>query len=209
MLAQVGLDAVRAGLVVGSGGNLSAREPGADECWVTTTGSWLDRLRHTDFVRVRIADGTPVDPAAPAPSSEVALHLHTYRMRPDVNAVVHLHPQSVLLLDALAVPIQLATTDHVFYLRRVVRVGFEVPGSETLARAAAAAVADGDNCVILAHHGCSVLGDTVEMAHKRARNLEEAAQLTYRAMVAGRSLPPCPPQWRSHLASYQANHPHV
>ena len=37
----------------------------------------------------------------PRPSSEVPLHLATYRVRPDVNAVVHLHPQTSVLLDAL------------------------------------------------------------------------------------------------------------
>ena len=31
----------------------------------------------------------------PRPSSEVALHLPTYRVRPDANALVHLHPQTV------------------------------------------------------------------------------------------------------------------
>lgn len=180
--------------MVGSGGNLSAREPGADECWVTGTGTWLDRLGRADFARVRIADGAPVDGAALAPTSELALHLHTYRARPDVHAVVHLHPQSVLLLDALGERIRLVTTDHTHYLRPVVRVGFHPPGSVALATEAAAAVADGANCVILAHHGCSVLGGTVELAHKRVRNLEEAAWLTYRALVLGRlDLPECPP----------------
>jgi L-fuculose-phosphate aldolase len=190
------VDAVRAGLVVGSGGNLSAREPGADQCWVTGSGTWLDRLDRADFARVRIADGEPVDRPAPVPTSELALHLHAYRARPDVHAVLHLHPQSVLLLDALGERIRLVTTDHTYYLRPVERTGFHPPGSDALARAAATAVAGGANCVVLAHHGCSVLGSTVELAHRRIRNLEEAAQLTYRALALGRSdLPECPPGW--------------
>ena len=182
---------MRAGLVVGSGGNLSAREPGADCCWVTGSGTWLDRLTRADFAQVRIADGTPV--GGPAPSSELALHLHTYRVRPDVNAVVHVHPQSVLLLDALGVRIRLVTTDHTFYLHPVLRTDYHPPGSVALARAAAAAVRSGANCVILGHHGCSVLGSTVELAHRRVRNLEEAAWLTYRALAVGRpDVPECP-----------------
>lgn len=190
-LAQVGADVVRAGLVVGSGGNLSARVPGGDECWVTGSGTWLDRLGRDDFVRVRIADSGWE--GGLAPSSELALHLHTYRARPDVNAVVHLHPQSVLLLDALGERIRLVTTDHAYYLREIARVGYHPPGSVALATAAAGAVAGGVDCLILAHHGCSVLGGTVAMAHRRARNLEEAAQLTYRALALGRpDLPECP-----------------
>ena len=192
---------VRAGLVVGSGGNLSARSPGADTCWVTGAGTWLDKLARPSFVRVRISDGTtvPSGDASPAgattmpvgrrdlpPSSEVALHLATYRARPDVAAIIHLHPQTALLLDALGERIRLLTTDHAFYVRRVGVVPFHPPGTLELADAAADAARDGTNCFVLSRHGCSVLADSVELALKRAHNLEEAAQLTYRALALGR-----------------------
>jgi len=42
-----------------------------------------------------------------------------------------------------------------------------------------AAAVNGTNCVILAHHGCSVPGDRVDMAHCRAVHLGQAARLTY------------------------------
>jgi len=201
-LAHVGSDVVRAGLVVGSGGNLSARLPGGDECWVTASGTWLDRLGPASFARVRIADGcTLPDEPQVRPTSELALHLAVYRARPDVRAIVHLHPQSMLLLDALGVPIRLVTTDHAFYLRRVVTVPFAPPGGQRLARAAADAAADGTNCLILSRHGCSVLAGSVELAHKRAVNLEEAARLTYRALAVGRldDLTPLPADYLDQL----------
>lgn len=203
-MCAIGRDAARAGLVVGSGGNLSARLPGADWCWVTAAGTWLDRLTSKDFVRVALAEGNGRSPASSSassdgsrPSTEVALHVATYRVRPDVNAIVHLHPQLAVLLDALGEPIRLITTDHAAYLRRVARVPFLPPGTTELAAAAASAVADGTNCVILAHHGCSVLGADLAMAHRRASNLDEAARLTYRALMLtgglpGRSIPDCP-----------------
>lgn len=205
-LAHVGREVVRAGLVVGSGGNLSARTPGGDSCWVTATGSWLDRLDRSSFVPVRLADGG-CPPSGVAPSSEVALHLATYRARPDVQAIVHLHPQSVLLLDALGVDIRLVTTDHIFYLRRVVRVPFRLPGTVELADLAAAAASDGTNCLLLSQHGCSVLGESVEMAHKRAANLEEAARLTWHALLAGRldALPGAPQEFLDRLAGGAAS----
>jgi ribulose-5-phosphate 4-epimerase/fuculose-1-phosphate aldolase len=228
-LAHVGHAVVAAGLVVGSGGNLSARVPGSDECWVTAAGTWLDRLDRSDFVRVRVEDGTPVDASpgrgtpgrgtsgresagressgpessGPEPTTELRLHLATYRVRLDVTAIVHLHPQTVLLLDALGEPIRLITTDHASYLRRVVTTPFRLPGSIELAAEAAGAVSDGTNCVILAQHGCSVLGETIELAHKRALYLEEAARLTYRALAIGRvaDLPACPAEFLDRLDS--------
>jgi L-fuculose-phosphate aldolase len=186
-LAHVGHAVVAAGLVVGSGGNFTARLPDTDECWVTAAGTWLDRLDRSSFVRVRLSDGAVVAESTAVPSSELPLHLATYRARPDVRAIVHLHPQSVLLLDAIGETVRLATTDHAYYLRRVTTVPFAPPGSARLAESAAAATADGTDCVILAAHGCSVLAPSVELAHKRAMYLEEAARLTYRALVLGRA----------------------
>jgi len=192
-LAHAGFSVVSAGLVVGSGGNLSARVPDADTCWVTGAGTWLDRLNRPDFAEVDLAGGGVPRDGVP-PSTELPLHLATYRVRPDVNAIVHLHPQTALLLDALGERIRLVSTDHTVYLRRIVSTPFRRPGTAELAEVAAAAAADGTNCILLAHHGCSVLGETVEQAHKRALYLEEAAQLTYAALAAGvlDKLPECP-----------------
>ena len=210
-LAHVGYDVVQAGLVCGSGGNLSARIPDEDACWVTASGAWLDRLSRTSFTAVRVTDGGPATvgtiPAgwAPAPrlepTSELALHLALYRAREDVNAIVHLHPQTALLLDALGEHVRIVTTDHAFYLRRVSTVPFRLPGTTELAALTAAMAADGTNCLVLSQHGCVVLGDSVELAHKRARNLEEAAQLTYRALTAGRieGLRECPDEFLDRL----------
>jgi ribulose-5-phosphate 4-epimerase/fuculose-1-phosphate aldolase len=194
-LAHVGAEAVRSGLVVGSGGNLSAREPGADACWVTAADTWLDRLDRREFSLLRISDGTVLD-GHPNPSTEWRLHTHTYLARPDVNALVHLHPQTSVLLAALGHPITLVTTDHCFYVREVVVRSYVQPGTDDLAQDAADAVAGGANAVILGHHGCSVLGETVELAHKRAFNLEEAARTTALAIMLGApadAIPACPP----------------
>jgi ribulose-5-phosphate 4-epimerase/fuculose-1-phosphate aldolase len=206
-LAHVGYDVVQAGLVCGSGGNLSARIADDDACWVTASGAWLDRLSRTAFTPVQISDGSPaavgnLPVAHTEPTSELALHLALYRARPDVNAVIHLHPQTALLLDALGEHIRIVTTDHAFYLRRVSTVPFRLPGSTELAALTAAMAADGTDCLVLSQHGCVVLADSVELAHKRARNLEEAAALTYRALAAGRldNLRSCPEEFLDRLS---------
>jgi len=192
-------------LVVASGGNLSAREPGSNQIWITAAGSWLDRLGEDTLVCVNIDDGTLVDccgvndtQSGARPSTELALHLATYRVRPDINAVIHLHPQMAILLDSFGERIRLVTTDHRVYLGAVAHTPFQLPGSTELAEAAGAAVEDGVNCVLLAHHGCSVLGPDLDMAYRRAVNLGEAAHLTYQALLLtgglpGRSIEECPP----------------
>lgn len=219
-LIEVGRSMVAANLVVGSGGNLSARIAGTNDMWVTAAGTWLDRLTRTSFRRVRLDDGSVVgdanaspttsprgnadtsDLSSPVgPSTELPLHLATYHARPDANAIIHLHPQIVILLEALGERVRLVTTDHAYYVRRVVTTPFRLPGTPELADVAASAAKDGANCVILAHHGCSVLADSIDLAHKRALYLEEAARLTYQALLLGRGaeLPDCPPEFVARL----------
>jgi L-fuculose-phosphate aldolase len=203
-LVSMGRRAVAGGLVLGSGGNLSARPPGGDVAVVTATGTWLDELAPESFSLVRIADGAVVG-GHPAPSVEVPLHLESYRVRPDVNAVVHLHPQLSVLLTALGHPIRLITTDHLLYVRNVRVAPYQHSGTPELARGAAELIRDGDcNCVILAHHGCSVVAGSIDLAYRRAANLEEAARATYHAMLLGDTTTACAPEYRAYLEGLAA-----
>jgi L-fuculose-phosphate aldolase len=181
-LVEIGRDAAGRGLVVASGGNLSARIPGTDRFVVTATGTWFGRLVSDDFTVMDLS-GSVVG-GNPLPSSEWKLHQRTYAVRPDVNAIVHLHPQTAVVLDALGHSVRLLTLDHANYLRKVARIPFFHNGSDELADAAAEASRD-CNVLILAHHGCSTLGDTTAMAYRRALNLEEAAANTFRCLQLG------------------------
>lgn len=181
-LAEVGRLAVGSGLALASGGNLSARLPGSGEFVVTGAGTWLDRLTPADFTVVGL-DGA-VRGGAQRPSSEWKLHQRTYRARPDVNAVVHLHPQHAVLVDALGHAIRLITLDHAYYVRSVGTVPYFPNGSDELADTAAEQAREHD-CIVLSHHGCSALGSDIGMAYRRALNLEEAAIATYRCLVVG------------------------
>jgi L-fuculose-phosphate aldolase len=189
-LAEVGRMAVSSGLALASGGNLSARLPGSDEFVVTGAGTWLDRLAADDFSVVTL-DGRRTG-GAERPSSEWKLHQRTYRVRPDVNAIVHLHPQHAVLVDAMGHRIRLITLDHAYYVRSVGTVAYFPNGSDELA-ASAAEQARHHDCVVLSHHGCSTLGPDVPMAYRRALNLEEAAIATYRCLAVGDTTTNFPP----------------
>jgi L-fuculose-phosphate aldolase len=211
-LAAAGRHAVATGLVVGSGGNLSARLPGTDTFLVTASGTWLDRLGPDDFV-LRDAsrpDGVPLDAVAPGPGSgsgsgsgspgrgpsvEWRLHAHAYRSRPDVGAVVHLHPRDTVLLDALGHRVRLITLDHVLYVGTPGRVPFLPAGSTELAEAVAAQLA-GHQCVIMANHGSCTVGAGVPQALRAALNLEHAAGMTLHCLQLGNTDLRFPPSWR-------------
>jgi L-fuculose-phosphate aldolase len=190
-LSEAGRDSVGRGLVLASGGNLSARRPGSDEFVVTAGGTYLDRLVLEDYTLMGL-DGS-IRGGHPRPSSEWKLHQRTYVVRPDVNAVIHLHPQTAVLLDALGYPVRLITLDHAYYLKRIERCPYYPNGSDELADTAAEASRD-CNVIILGYHGCSTLGDTVAMAYRRSLSLEEAAQNTFRCLQLGNTDLTFPPE---------------
>lgn len=180
-LTSTGADIVARGLALASGGNISARVDD-DTFVVTGSGTWLDRLTAEDFSVMNLAG--EVVGGSPRPSSEWKLHQRSYLTRPDVNAVVHVHPQHAVLLDALGHDVRLITLDHAYYVRSVGTTPYYPNGSDELAESAAEQARQHD-CIIMGHHGCSALGDSIAMAFRRALNLEEAATATYRALLLG------------------------
>jgi L-fuculose-phosphate aldolase len=178
-LAEVGRAAVGRGLVVASGGNLSARCPDRDAFLVTGAGTWLDRLTGDDFALVGL-DGDALD--GPEPSSE--WRLPATCGRPTSRRSSTSTPQTAVVLDALGYQVRVLTLDHATYLRRIERIPYYPNGSDELADASAEASRACD-VIVLANHGCSTLGDTVEMAWRRALNLEEAALNTFRCLQLG------------------------
>lgn len=196
-LVGIGSDAVSRGLVLASGGNLSIKLA-SDRYLITCSGTWLDQLSEKSFCvidgRGRVVEG---DPAA-RPSSEWKLHSRSYEARKDVTSVVHLHPQMSLMIDALGQEVRLVTMDHANYVRKVNRTEFYHNGTDELADTAADAIADA-NCVIMAYHGCSCVGPSAAMAYRRALNLEQAAEMTYRLLTLGDTVTEFPPEAFEHI----------
>ena len=184
-LIEVGRDAVGRGLVLASAGNLSARISDR-EFVVTGSGTWLDRLTPEDFATLSLDASETGESRGGGirPSSEWKLHHRAYRARADAECVLHLHPRTAVVLASVGTPIRRLTLDHAYYLGEIAVVPFYHNGTDELADTAAEALRD-HNCVVMQHHGCSVVADTVQMAYRRALNLEDAAQATVLAVQLG------------------------
>jgi L-fuculose-phosphate aldolase len=172
-LIAVGERLAAAGLVRESEGNLSIRL-GDPLCVVTSTGSDLGCLDPSELIEVPI-EATTIPPGA---SSEVQLHLELYRIRPDVNAIVHAHPPRLLRLDAEGkLPVWRRLEDRGKMLGSVVAVPYHAEGTLALARATASALRSARACV-LQQHGAVTVGPTLMAAFVRMLDLERAASLT-------------------------------
>ena len=194
-IIEVGKKVVERGLAVGSGGNLSFRVPGTDIFFITGTGRLLDQLDLSSFAQVDL-NGEVLEGIKP--SSEFRVHLECYKIRPDIDVCIHLHPQASVLTAALNLLIKFLTIDHVYYVRKVVRIPWIRSGTQEIADATGAAVKD-SNIVILENHGCVVLAPSVQLAYARVLNLEEASELTLRCHDLGLVPTEVPQAYWDHL----------
>jgi ribulose-5-phosphate 4-epimerase/fuculose-1-phosphate aldolase len=185
------------GLVEGILGHVSARA-GEDELWVRCRGPRERGLAATapeDVLRLR-CDGTGAAEGW-RPPSELPIHTELYRRRPDARAVVHAHPRAALLcglagvelrpvFGAFDIPaLRLALRGVPRYERSVLITRAE------LAAEMLAAMGDHDVC-LLAGHGITVCGESVEQATVRAVALERLCWVSLRLAELGATPPTVP-----------------
>jgi len=200
-IVRLGKRVVAAGLVVGTGGNVSVRT-GPDAIVVTPSGRALDEIDPADLVTLGL-DGAVRPGGGLRPSSESPMHLAAHRVRPETAVGLHVHPPHTNLLAATGHRIRLITLDHSYYVRRMAVVPYLASGSRELAEAVAAGLAGAD-VVVMTHHGCLVMAPDAESAYERAVNLEAAATATYRALLLGDTTTECPPEYLARIEAKEA-----
>jgi L-fuculose-phosphate aldolase len=164
------------GLVAGLSGNNSVRVPGTDLVLIKATGRCQGEMDTSDTVLMDL-DGTVLDEGR-RPSKEWRWHLGIYRVRPDVGAVVHLHPPyAVAFAVADRVP-QLVHTAARAYLRTVEDVELLPAGSEELAVAVMELFHDpGLRVALMREHGTIAVGPDLRSAYYRTEYLEDNAKV--------------------------------
>jgi L-fuculose-phosphate aldolase len=168
-----------AGLLIGTAGNVSARD--GDRIAVTGTGVVLADCAPDDVTVVAL-DGTVLEGAL-VPTSELGLHLGLYA-DVDAAAVVHTHaPYSTAVacvLDELPV-----LHYQQLLLGGVVRVApYATFGTPELAAHVRAALT-GRLAALLANHGSVAVGGSLDKAVENALLLEWLAALHHRASALG------------------------
>jgi len=175
-IVATGAALARRGLVRGPEGNISCRL-GDGACLITPRSADKGRLSAAALIKVRL-DGDDSDTA----SSELAIHAAVYAAAPEVTAVVHAHPASILALSQRGeTPEPDLLLEGEALVGRVATVPAWAPGSEQLAEACADAVRLA-TVVVLARHGALAVGRSLREALLRLEIVELAAALA----LAGR-----------------------
>ena len=171
----------RAGLVVGTAGNVSVRE--GDLVAVSPSG-----LRYGDLtpelVGVHQLDGAAVD-APLAPSSELPLHLAIYATRPEAGAIVHTHSPAATALSALVDEVPAVHYYVAMFGGPTVPVArYATYGTDELARNVVEALRARTAC-LMGSHGAVALGPDLVTAQDKSTYLEWLCDVYLRASSAG------------------------
>jgi L-fuculose-phosphate aldolase len=170
------------GLVAGPDGNVSVR---LTDGTILVTPTALSKVDVTidDLVIVRL-DGAVLD-GTRAPSSELRMHLRIYQLRADVHAVVHAHPPTAtgfaVAGEGFMSPV---LPEVILQMGAVPVVPYVTPGTQAFADSFGPFLGEHD-AFLLANHGATTLGASLEVAHQRMESLEHAAKILLTARLLG------------------------
>lgn len=176
------------GLTTTSGGNLSIKDPNGN-IWITPASIDKGTLSRKDIICVH-PDGSIEGPHKP--SSELPFHQSVYKMRPDLNAVLHAHPPALV---AFSIVRKIPNLDLIPTVRRVcqdVKIAtYAVPGSQELGAEIGKVFDQGCDIALLENHGVCVGAPDMFTAFQRFETLNYTASLEILANKIGaiRSLP--------------------
>lgn len=170
------------GHIVACEGNLSVR---LEQDRVLTTPTCMNKgmLAPEDLVVTNL-EGAHIAGTRKV-SSELAMHLLFYRMRPDVKAICHAHPPTATGFAVAGRALDQALLPEVIVgLGQIPLVRYATPGTPALSDALETFVPHYD-ALLLANHGAVTCGADLLTAFFRMETLEHFAKITLAAEMVG------------------------
>jgi L-fuculose-phosphate aldolase len=182
-IVQVGCLLHRRGFIAACDGNISVRLDKA-RVLVTPTAMSKGMMKPADLLVVD-TNGQKLKGRREV-TSEIGMHLLIYRMRPDVQAVVHAHPRTATGFAAAGIPLdQPLICEVVIGLGQVPLARYGMPGTPELAETLEPLVPQYD-AILMANHGVVTYGADLQSAYMKMETVEHFAQIALVTHILGR-----------------------
>ncbi|MGI6696238.1 MAG: class II aldolase/adducin family protein [Christensenellales bacterium] len=170
------------GMTTTSGGNLSIRDENGD-VWITPSGIDKGSLARQDMIRIT-PNGEKI--GLHRPSVELPLHLQIYKIRPDLKAVLHAHPPTMIAFSLVRQVPNIRLVPDVLKICGDVGVAeYAVPGSDLLGENIARRFQEGYNTVLMENHGCVIGAEDLFTAFAAFETLDVSGRLEIDALKLG------------------------
>jgi L-fuculose-phosphate aldolase len=176
----------RLGYTPGTAGNLSVR---LDEHLIlaTPTGCSKALLHSADMVVVD-NDGHKLSGIRNV-TSEIGMHLAVYRMRPDIQAIVHTHPPIATAFAACGKALDQPICAEIIMTTGLVPLApYATTGTEEVSASLQPFIPDHD-AILLANHGLLTYGPSLTDAFMKTETVEHFAQVCLSAHQLGEAIP--------------------
>lgn len=165
----------------GLSGNISCRC--GDKILITSSGSSNGFLEYDDVITIDF-DGNVVEGVKKA-SSEKKLHIEYYRQRPDIQAIIHVHPVFLSSFAAVRKPLdEPILAENVFYFGQIPLAEYALPSSDELVEKTSIYFKD-YNAVLMANHGVIVGDVDFKQAFLKLELAETYAQVVLNSKLLG------------------------
>jgi L-fuculose-phosphate aldolase len=182
-IVRVGRMIHERGYVAATDGNLSVRLK-ENRILVTPTAMSKGMMKPSDLVVVD-AEGRKLRGARDV-SSEIAMHLLIYRLRSDVNAIVHAHPPTATGYAAAGQPLNPALlSEVVIALEDIPLAEYGTPGTSELCDTLAPLIPR-YQAILMSNHGVVTYAEDLLSAYMHMETVEHFAKVALVAHQLGR-----------------------
>ncbi len=182
-VVAVGLEALARGIVHGTAGNMSVRDPETGLIAISPSGIPYPRVTTADVVLVN-EEGEIVE-GNRKPSSETPLHTMIMRARPDIGAIVHTHSHYSTVVSCIRPCLPPILTESCLVAGgRVPVTRYGLTGTSDFGASVLEVLTPETRAVILKNHGLICFGGSFDSALAIAEIVEEAAKVYVHALAA-------------------------
>ncbi|MGO9646668.1 MAG: class II aldolase/adducin family protein [Terriglobales bacterium] len=122
-------------------------------------------------------------------SSEIAMHLLIYKLRPDIHGIVHAHPPTATGFAAAGIALNKPLVcEVVIGLGSIPLARYGTPGTPELSETLEPLIPQYD-AILMSNHGVVAYADTVHNAYMKMETVEHFAQIALVTHLLGRQQP--------------------
>lgn len=181
-IVDIGRLVFQKGWVAANDGNITIRLD-QERLLATPTGV-CKGMMHPDDLIVMDMEGKKISGRKEG-TSEIAMHLTIYNLRPDVRAVVHAHPPVATGFAAAGMPLNLALLPEVIITMGCVPLAdYGLPGTRELTDPLLPYIPKYD-AILMENHGAVCYGEDVYKAFFRMETVEHFARISLVAKLLG------------------------
>ena len=171
------------GLVKGTSGNVSGRDPKTGLVVIKPSGYPYQGMRPEDMVVVTL-EGKVVEGRL-KPSVDLGAHLYLYAHRPDVLGMAHTHSTYASVFAALGEPIPACLTASSMLGGEIPLGGYVPIGGDAIGEEMLRMIGNA-KAIIMQNHGVFTIGRSATEATHMAIEVEEVAKIVHLALCRGK-----------------------